>query len=181
MQCLSAPTRKDVDRAHAAGSFLNTGISSVHNVLRNVSWKSLVWMSLVLTTIPIHLLLNSAFFGALQANNYGVMVATQGWEKRDFEMYGSTQTFDGYAQSFGLFNSSVGTRLVGSFASNMLHLAQSNELETLSKDDCFRRYSKQLQSTSSNVVVVTRESSGDQGVKWQVHKYSSRPIGRSGG
>lgn len=40
MQCLSAPSRKDVDEAHAVGSFLNVGTSSVHNLLRRPSRKS---------------------------------------------------------------------------------------------------------------------------------------------
>lgn len=58
MHCLSAPSRKEVDEAHAAGSYLNIGISSIHNLLRILSWKSALWLTLVLTTVPIHLLLN---------------------------------------------------------------------------------------------------------------------------
>jgi hypothetical protein len=154
MQCLSAPSRKDVDEAHAAGSYLNIGISSVHNLLHNLSWKSALWLSLVLTTIPIHLLLNSAFFGALQANNYGVMVVTSGWET------------DSYAESYEAFNLSEGPSLDSNFAQSMWQQSIQNEMQRLSKEECFARYSVQLQSTASNVVVVTKQDTG---------KYSTIP------
>lgn len=154
MQCLSAPSRKDVDEAHAAGSYLNIGISSVHNLLHNLSWKSALWLSLVLTTIPIHLLLNSAFFGALQANNYGVMVVTSGWET------------DNYVESYESFNLSAGPSLDSNFAQSMWQQSVQNEMQRLSKEECFARYSVQLQSTASNVVVVTKQDTG---------KYSTTP------
>jgi hypothetical protein len=38
MQCLSAPTRSEVDRAHAQSVWLDIGIPSVRN-LRHISWK----------------------------------------------------------------------------------------------------------------------------------------------
>lgn len=34
MQCLSAPTRDEIDRAHAKGSWLDIGISSIRNLRR---------------------------------------------------------------------------------------------------------------------------------------------------
>lgn len=79
MQCLSVSSRKEVDEAHAAGSYLNIGIPSVHNLLQKPSWNSFLWPALVLTTVLNHLLFNSAFFGALQANNYGVAVVDSRW------------------------------------------------------------------------------------------------------
>ena len=165
MQCLSAPSRKDVDEAHAAGSYLNIGISSVHNLLHNLSWKSALWLSLVLTTIPIHLLLNSAFFGALQANNYGVMVVTSGWATETTEGYESAD-FGINAASWAYFNLSNGLPLDGNFAQSMWQQSTHNEMQRLSKDECFTRYSVQLQSTASNVVVVTKQDTG---------KYSTTP------
>jgi hypothetical protein len=163
MQCLSAPSRKDVDDAHAAGSYLNIGISSVHNLLHNLSWKSALWLSLVLTTIPIHLLLNSAFFGALQANNYGVMVVSSGWETEMIATEGDVSyDFGTYASYWVSFNGTYDLPLVGNFALGMWQQSTQNEMQHLSKDECFARYSVQLQSTASNVVVVTKQDTG----KW---------------
>ena len=161
MQCLSAPSRKEVDEAHAGGSYLNIGISSVHNLIHNFSWKSALWLILLLTTIPIHLFLNSAFFGALQANNYGVMVAQAGWETENQNFPGTSGAFFPYyvGQSF-FFNNSRGLAIDGEFAQTMWGKATSNQLQQLSKDECFSRYSVQLQSNASNVVVVTNQTQG---------------------
>ena len=165
MQCLSAPTRKDIDRAHAAGSYLNIGISSVHNLIHNVSWKSALWLVLVITTIPIHLLLNSAFFGALEANNYGVLVATEGWQTQEFTIPQDegTWTFSDWIDQRSFFNDTTNTAqaaLTDRFALYVWQLSQDQIMQVLSKDDCFKRYSKQLQSTYSNLVVVTKETTG---------------------
>ena len=56
MQCLSAPTRADVDRAHIRRNWMDIGIPSFRN-LRMVSRKrAALWMLLVLSSIPLHLL-----------------------------------------------------------------------------------------------------------------------------
>lgn len=56
MQCLSAPTRADVDSAHAAGVWLDIGIPS----FRNLRWISpervALWCLLGLSSLPLHLL-----------------------------------------------------------------------------------------------------------------------------
>lgn len=56
MQCLSAPTRSDINASHALGRWLDVGVPSVHN-LRWISRKRLyMWMILGLSSLPLHLL-----------------------------------------------------------------------------------------------------------------------------
>jgi len=56
MQCLSAPTREDVDRAHARRDWMDIGIPSFRN-LRMISRKRVfLWLLLVLSSFPLHLL-----------------------------------------------------------------------------------------------------------------------------
>lgn len=56
MQCLSAPSRKDVDHVHAHGKWLDIGTPSVAN-LRVMSWvQIIIWCLLVLTSLPFHIL-----------------------------------------------------------------------------------------------------------------------------
>jgi len=54
MQCLSSPTRKEADTAHAAGSFVDIGIPSLRN-LHGWAKKSL-FAVLIISTIPLHFL-----------------------------------------------------------------------------------------------------------------------------
>ena len=56
MQCLSAPTRKEVNKAHTQGRWVDIGMPSVRN-LRSISWKNaFFWWFLGLLSIPLHLI-----------------------------------------------------------------------------------------------------------------------------
>lgn len=56
MQCVSAPTRKEIDKAHAIGKWVDIGVPSVRN-LRSISWKKVsLWWCLGLSSIPLHLM-----------------------------------------------------------------------------------------------------------------------------
>ena len=74
MQCLSAPSREDVDRAHRERIWLDIGIPSVGNVLfQKGGRRKLLWFLLLVTSLPIHLMFactfpDSRLFMSLQAN-----------------------------------------------------------------------------------------------------------------
>lgn len=56
MQCLIAPTRKEIDTAHAQNDWLDVGIPSIRNFWR-IAWKrKIVWSLLALSSFPLHLL-----------------------------------------------------------------------------------------------------------------------------
>ena len=56
MQCLSAPTRREVDVAHAKNQTLDIGVASFRN-LTSISRRRLVlWCLLGFSSIPLHLL-----------------------------------------------------------------------------------------------------------------------------
>jgi hypothetical protein len=56
MQCLSAPTRKDIDKAHGARIWLDIGVPSIHNLRRISKKRALLWALLGLSSLPLHLL-----------------------------------------------------------------------------------------------------------------------------
>jgi hypothetical protein len=56
MQCLSAPTREDVDRAHAKGIWLDIGVPSFRNLTCISKERFLLWFLLGLSSLPLHLL-----------------------------------------------------------------------------------------------------------------------------
>ncbi|RPB01871.1 hypothetical protein L873DRAFT_1827131 [Choiromyces venosus 120613-1] len=81
-QVLSAPTRKEIDAAHETKDWLDIGIPSFRN-LRAVGHlhrmeriRVWVWWTLGFTSIPMHLLFNSAIFSTLSLNNYYVGIVT---------------------------------------------------------------------------------------------------------
>lgn len=87
MQCLTAPTRKECDIAHARGDWLDIGVPSVRNVSR-IQWsRRIVWALLALSGIPLHLLYNSAVFKELDdtRHNKAVLVSHQFLETEDID------------------------------------------------------------------------------------------------
>lgn len=56
MQCLTAPSRADVDRAHGHRVWLDIGVASVRN-LAWADWPRLtLWVVLLTTSLPFHLM-----------------------------------------------------------------------------------------------------------------------------
>lgn len=76
MQVINAPTRSECDKAHARGDWLDIGITSLRNISR-VTWpRRMLWLLLGFSSVPIHLLYNSAAFKTIDTNAYSVVVAT---------------------------------------------------------------------------------------------------------
>ncbi|RMZ81806.1 hypothetical protein DV738_g2021, partial [Chaetothyriales sp. CBS 135597] len=76
MQCLSAPTREEVDKAHAKGTYLDIGVPNLRNLRAIAVHKQLMWWILGLTSIPLHLVYNSAFYSSLSNNDYNILIVT---------------------------------------------------------------------------------------------------------
>ncbi|KAK0118615.1 hypothetical protein ONS96_011706 [Cadophora gregata f. sp. sojae] len=74
MQCLSSPTRSEVDVAHAMGKYMDVGLPSFRNLH---GWKKkILFTLLVVSTLPLHFLWNSAVFTTTQRLDYNVYVVT---------------------------------------------------------------------------------------------------------
>ncbi|KAI3324618.1 hypothetical protein HD806DRAFT_521724 [Xylariaceae sp. AK1471] len=78
MQVLNAPSREELDTAHAKGNWLEIGVSSMRNAFKVSRFKTLCWLGLSVTSIPIHLLFNSVIFGTeYRGSNFTVTIATE--------------------------------------------------------------------------------------------------------
>ena len=53
MQCLVAPTRQEIDRAHAAGSWLDIGVPSVRNLWFIDRRRTIAWALLAMSSVPL--------------------------------------------------------------------------------------------------------------------------------
>ncbi|KAE8155330.1 hypothetical protein BDV25DRAFT_135078 [Aspergillus avenaceus] len=83
MQGLVAPDRNDVDRAHAQRKWLDIGTNSVRN-LRTLSWrKRILFLLLILTSTPIHLVYNSTIFSSLGLNEFQVLYTSHEMDPSD--------------------------------------------------------------------------------------------------
>ena len=76
MQCLTSPTRNEVDEAHAQGVWLDIGVPSVRNLTRIPRRRVMLWVVLAISGVPLHLLYNSTVFSTLGARDYAVFAAS---------------------------------------------------------------------------------------------------------
>jgi len=140
MQLLSAPTRKNVDRAHSQGIWLDIGIPSLRN-LRFSSWlKRSLWFLLALSSIPLHLVYNSVFYAAIATNDYNILFATEQFASGG--QYDKVRFPDSPAQNISDFQSS---------ASNWTRL---------NNHDCITQYSQDFITEYRNVITVINVTTG---------------------
>ncbi|KAK4208548.1 hypothetical protein QBC37DRAFT_325535 [Rhypophila decipiens] len=81
MQCLSSPTRDELDEQHAQKRWLEIGVLSVRNLKSIARRRVWLWFVLGASSFPIHLLFNSAIFVNLTANEYTVALVTNDFVK----------------------------------------------------------------------------------------------------
>ncbi|KAI0193909.1 hypothetical protein F4808DRAFT_475205 [Astrocystis sublimbata] len=75
---LNAPTREEVDNAHSKASWLGIGVPSVRNAFQVSSFKTWSWVCLFVSTVPIHLIWNSAIFEVdRRDSDYHLTIATE--------------------------------------------------------------------------------------------------------
>jgi hypothetical protein len=56
MQRLVAPTRQEIDAAHAKKKWLDIGKPSLRNLQHINGWRTSLWLLLALSSVPLHLL-----------------------------------------------------------------------------------------------------------------------------
>ncbi|KAF8418409.1 hypothetical protein EV426DRAFT_720607 [Tirmania nivea] len=77
IQCLISPTRKDLDAAHSEGKWLDIGVPSLRNVGRLHWVLKVLWATLWISSLPLHLVYNSAVFPTTSTHGYNVTIAPE--------------------------------------------------------------------------------------------------------
>ncbi|CAG8107401.1 unnamed protein product [Penicillium olsonii] len=74
MQTLVAPTREEIDFSHARGKWLDIGTPSLRNLKAIPKHRVALWVFLLITATPFHLMYNSMIFESLGTNLFGIMI-----------------------------------------------------------------------------------------------------------
>ncbi|GJN80069.1 hypothetical protein PLIIFM63780_003593 [Purpureocillium lilacinum] len=78
MQILSAPTRSELDTAHARSSWVHIGVPSLRNFLYQRPLKLACWLLLACSSIPLHLFFNSLVFEVRNVRaTFGMTIAAE--------------------------------------------------------------------------------------------------------
>lgn len=98
MQVMAAPDRAEVDYAHSLAASITIGGLRVRNLHFASQRRRFIWWMLILSSLPIHVFLNSAIYGSVQASNSGVLVVDEifqsdnTWEMCNSTEFSSTKT-----------------------------------------------------------------------------------------
>jgi hypothetical protein len=145
VQCVSAPTRVEIDRFHQKGKYLDIGVPSVRN-LRAIPWsKVALWWTLGLSSIPLHLMYNSAFFKSLVTNRYNVLVATEGFVSGDKF---NNSWYDDYPR---LYTDTGGVLDVNQVQRNI------SSYKRLNLQDCIAEYAVPFLNNKRHLVLVANQ------------------------
>jgi hypothetical protein len=147
MQCLSAPTREEIDRAHVQRKWLDIGVYSLRNLSVISRKKRWLWWLLGLSSVPLHLMYSSAFFSSLASNDYNLVFANEGWLTG--AAYNATRA------SLAWLPSEFDVSLVQRSASKFQRLTNAR---------CIEAYATDFTPDRRTVVVVCNESSSYNGI-----------------
>ncbi|CAH0055323.1 unnamed protein product [Clonostachys solani] len=139
MQTVSAPTRQNVDKAHARGKWLDIGIPSVRNLRYIEKRRLLIWLCLGLSSVPLHFVYNSVFIVSTTNHLYRILLVNESFIKGEpFYKDNWSPSEPGLVQSLQFIQEAV----------------QNDEYEKLAPDDCIKAYAKSVVYDRANVVVV---------------------------
>jgi hypothetical protein len=150
MQCLSAPTRAEVDTAHAEKIWLDIGVLSVRNLSKISKKRRLLWLMLGLSSFPLHLFYNSAVYSSVYAYDFDIFQTTEAALNNTDPSVFVNQTISGY-HGYDLVEGVTATYMYASF--------QANNLTRLENQDCIDAYSSSLFQTSwGNLILIAADN-----------------------
>ena len=169
MQCLSSPTRDEIDKAHGQGVWLDIGVPSVRNLRRLSTTRIVLWWLLAVSSVPLHLLYNSAVFSTLCTRRYNVALVS-----REF--------VDGAPFDVTLF-SVDGFSVDGDYTDTLLDYQKNHtSLVTLDNKACVEIYTAPIISTYSDLILVSTYSNATNSLLYyDQHQDSQLIIGSPGG
>ncbi|XPS68893.1 hypothetical protein M3J09_001172 [Ascochyta lentis] len=147
MQCLSAPTRKEVDAAHADRKELDIGVLSMSNLLRISRKRAVIWALLGLSSVPLHLFYNSAVYLSIAVPDYRVIAVGESFVSGDpitnFTM------IDAMTDKLIAWDTETKT---------MYESARDGSYDRLETLDCIKAYAQMVQTKRRNLVLVASDN-----------------------
>ena len=171
MQCLSSPTREDIDRTHRKNLWLDIGVPSLRN-LRRIPWnRTLVWGILGVSSLPLHWVYNSAVFATNSYQEFSAFVVGANFLTGDDYNVCVPHALSYYPASVPS-NSIPNDQPLGCLGnietygpkspvnpSAALQLLQKTlkTLERLENNECIQTYSASIVSSRGNVLLVSQD------------------------
>ncbi|KAJ5187701.1 hypothetical protein N7449_010695 [Penicillium cf. viridicatum] len=158
MQILVAPSRREMDAAHARGVSLDIGVPSLRNLKYITRGRILQWLGLGVLSVCLHLFWNSVIFTSTPVVSYARAILTSDFREagRDWSLDPLPAVLDGK-----------------SWASVHALYAEMDNFTRLDKQGCIDAYIDPLTSKSSLVVVAANITSAQNNNKTLLHGWNT--------
>ncbi|KAG0635406.1 hypothetical protein HOY80DRAFT_927241 [Tuber brumale] len=160
-QCLAAPTRREIDVAHARRRWMDIGVPSVRNLFWIKRERALLWIAIGVTSIPLHLLYNSVVYNSIGAKDFLVTLVTNNhFEQAPYSNI-TEEVFGFYQELYKATNLTVFTIDGQARLASMLegYNTSPQDYEDLTPHDCAKLYNTDLMSGHGNLFLITKHSS----------------------
>ncbi|KAK2782992.1 hypothetical protein FQN53_009405 [Emmonsiellopsis sp. PD_33] len=145
MQSLNAPSRQEVDNAHSRGKWLDIGTPSWRNLRVAGKRRRILWSLLLASSLPIHLIYNSAVFHSIGTNLYSVVLASADFDYSN--LAGHTVDYeDCFVPTLGMKMTDFYTQL------------SEKKIEKLTKEQCIDLYAVDYLAGRGTLVLVTEDA-----------------------
>ncbi|KAF3023607.1 hypothetical protein E8E14_012301 [Neopestalotiopsis sp. 37M] len=148
MQILASPTRDEIDDAHSKRRWLRIGVPNFQN-LAHVDWRrSVLCVLLVITSLPLHLLWNSAIVQTVSSNDYYLGGVTSNFD-HDINATVNNQMF-----IEGWYNDTLYKGDHQNFTDVWFEAMRSPSIAQLTASECITAYGMPILQKYSNVALV---------------------------
>lgn len=145
IQCLTSPTRKEVERAHSRKNWLSIGTPNIRNLFFISKRKVCLIMLLIASSFPLHMVWNAVIFETQTTNDYLAVVAAENFTRgADWSIPKNAN-----ATQRLLYRGVIG---------DLQYKVQKNALEELDPRTCYDAYNKDLLMNRRNVIAVVNTS-----------------------
>ncbi|KAK5094027.1 hypothetical protein LTR70_005468 [Exophiala xenobiotica] len=157
MQCVASPTRQEVDKAHEKNNFLTIGVPSLRNLIYVAKPRAILYALILLTSLPLHLLANSAIYSSLATSSYGVFQVDKHFVDVSIEHMYERYTYAAYAYGTYVYNTiDLDPNAIIFYVNTTTVLKDMlPQFERLENDECIRAYSSPILAGRRHVVVVS--------------------------
>jgi hypothetical protein len=132
---------------------MEIGVHSVRNIFKKPMWKVSLWFALLLSTLPLHLLWNSAIFTVSTINEYAGLVVTSDFlGTYEIGLDCSEEALSKYQWT----NSGAGAKNYTTCW--LVSEAEAGRLKTISPSECISRYAEKLATNDYNLIAVTNNT-----------------------
>jgi hypothetical protein len=173
MQVMVAPTREDVNKAHARGKWVEIGVQSWRNLFHVPARNGIFWVLLAISSVPLHLVFNSCVLESRASTDFVIVVASESFT------HGAAWSIPGVAMKKAKYSDNM-NRTVAKIAQAVSGPSSPTAppWERISVEECIARYDNigTVLTDHRHVVMVVSNNAESSTTGWAADDVLVNPV-----